>query len=295
MGKKIVMLGILCGILTFIGCHFSTETPPTFANNEPGSMSTTYHEQFAYNQFVKQASSSINLMMPFYLADGGLSRTIQNCETYIQVENILGKKEQPLEEKTEEQEQPPAKEDGKQKRIALTFDDGPHQYVTEQILTTLQKHEVKATFFMLGQNVAKYPEIVKKADALGHEIASHTWSHKNLTKLSAKQMQAEINRANEAIYDAIEKYPASYRPPYGAIDEKVREAILLKPVLWNIDTLDWYHKTPAKTLANLKAQAKNNGIVLMHDIHQQSADALEDVILYLKEEGYEFVTTSELL
>lgn len=167
--------------------------------------------------------------------------------------------------------------------------------MTKQVLTTLQKHEVKATFFVLGQNVVKHPEIVKKADAFGHEIANHSWSHKNLTKLNVKQMQAEINRANEAICDAIGKYPTMYRPPFGAIDETVREVIELTPVLWNIDTLDWHHKTPSKTLANLKEQAKDDGIILMHDIHQQSADALEDVILYLKEEGYEFVTTSQLL
>ena len=166
--------------------------------------------------------------------------------------------------------------------------------MTDQILMTLQKYEVKATFFVLGQNVVKYPDVVKKADAFGHEIANHTWSHKNLTKLNVQQIQAEIDRANEAICNATGKTPTMYRPPFGALDEKVRESIDLTPVLWNIDTLDWHHKTPSKTLANLKEQAKNDGIILMHDIHQATADALDEVLATLQKQGYEFVTVSEL-
>lgn len=292
MGKKIGLLGILFSLLVFLGFRFGTDTPSTFANTFTESV--TYSEQVAYNQFINKASSSSELVKPFYLSNGGLSRSIQKCDEYIEIEKILEDKKAP----TNEQEDVQSKStngDNKEKRIALTFDDGPHQHITNQILTTLQKYEVKATFFVLGQNVVKHPEIVKKADAFGHEIANHSWGHKNLTKLNVKQMQAEINRANEAICEAIGKYPTMYRPPYGAIDETVREVIELTPVLWNIDTLDWHHKTPAKTVANLKEQAKNEGIILMHDIHQQSAEALEDVILYLKEEGYEFVTTSQLL
>lgn len=283
MGKKLTVLSILCGILMVVGYRLWIDTPLTFASNKTVTMNATYYEP----------SGSLNKMIPSYLNDGGLSGSIRNCTTYIKVENILDNNKADVLQENEPQEQPV--EQVHQKRIALTFDDGPHQNVTSQILTTLKKYEVKATFFVIGQNVVKYPDIVKKADAYGHEIASHSWSHKNLTKLNAQQMHAEIDRANEAICDATGKIPTMYRPPYGAIDEKVRETIDLTPVLWNIDTLDWQHKSPKKTLANLKAQAKDNGIILMHDIHQQSADALEEVILYLKDEGYEFVTTSQLL
>ena len=295
MGKRIGLLGTMFSLLILLGFRFWTDVPSTFADSETFTESITYSEQVAYNQFIYKVSSSGELVKPFYLFNGGLSRSIQKCDEYIEVEKILEDKKAATNEQENEQQNEMASGDAKQKRIALTFDDGPHQYVTKQILTTLQKHEVKATFFVLGQNVVKHPEIVKKADAFGHEIANHSWGHNNLTKLNGKQMQAEIDRANEAICDAIGKYPTMYRPPYGAIDETVREVIELTPVLWNIDTLDWHHKTPSKTLANLKAQAKDDGIILMHDIYQQSAEALEDVILYLKEEGYEFVTTSELL
>lgn len=295
MSKRIGILGILFGFLIFLGFRFSTESPPTYAENQPTSLSATYNEQFAYTQFVKQVSSDVNLVLPFYLANGGLPHIIRDCAKFTQVAKALEQQEQPREELVDQQQPSHAKEGVQHKRIALTFDDGPHPYVTTRILEILHKHEVKATFFVIGQNVAEYPEVVKKADALGHEIANHTWSHKNLTKLNAKEIQAEINRANEVICEVIGKFPTSYRPPFGAIDQKVREAIALSPVLWNIDTLDWHHKSPDKTLANLKQQAGNDGIVLMHDIHEQSADALEGVILYLKEEGYEFITTSELL
>ncbi|WP_336046519.1 polysaccharide deacetylase family protein [Solibacillus ferritrahens] len=295
MGKKIGLLGILFSFLLVVqGYRFWTDVPSTFAESGMVTISITYSEQVAFDRFINKASSTSELVKPFYLFNGGLTRSIQNCDEYIEVEKILEDKKWPTNKQGNEQSQP-ISGDNKGKRIALTFDDGPHQSVTNQILLTLQKHEVKATFFVLGQNVVKHPEIVKKADASGHEIANHSWGHKNLTKLNVSQMQEEINRANEAICDAIGKYPTMYRPPFGAINETVREVIELTPVLWNIDTLDWHHKTPAKTLANLKAQAKNDGIILMHDIHQQSAEALEDVILYLKEEGYEFVTTSQLL
>ena len=292
MGKKITVLSILCGILVVVGFRLWIDTPPTYASNKKVAVNATYNEPSASNDYINKSSGSLNKIMPYYMNDGGSPG--RNCTTYIKVENILDNKEADVVQEDDRQ-QKQAEQQASHKRIALTFDDGPHKNVTDQILTTLQKYDVKATFFVLGQNAAKYPDVVKKADAFGHEIANHTWSHKNLTKLNTQQMRAEIDRANEAICDATGKTPTMYRPPFGAMDEKVRESIDLTPVLWNVDTLDWQHKTPKKTLANLKAQAKDNGIILMHDIHQQSADALEDVILYLKEEGYEFVTTSQLL
>lgn len=292
MGKKITVLSILCGILIVFGYRLWIDTPSTYASNKAVSMNAAYYEPSASKGYINEPTDSLNKMMPFYMNDGGAP--VRNCTTYIKVENILDNTQADVVQDNEQQQ--PPEQQAVHKKIALTFDDGPHKNVTDQILMTLQKYEVKATFFVLGQNVVKYPDVVKKADAFGHEIANHTWSHKNLTKLNAQQMRAEIDRANEAICDATGKTPTMYRPPFGAIDEKVRESIDdIKPVLWNIDTLDWQHKTPKKTLANLKSQAKDNGIILMHDIHQQSADALEEVILYLKEEGYEFVTTSQLL
>ena len=183
---------------------------------------------------------------------------------------------------------------GEKKKVALTFDDGPNDKSTVQILAILKKYDVKATFFVLGQNVVKHLDVVRMIHDQGHEVANHSWSHKNLTKLNPAQMHDEIDRTSDAIFEATGEYPASYRPPYGAIDASVRKEIQLNSVLWNIDTMDWHHKDPVKTLKNVKANAKDGGIILMHDIHQQSADALEAILQYLQQEDYEFVTTKEL-
>ncbi|MEG0471657.1 MAG: polysaccharide deacetylase family protein [Solibacillus sp.] len=181
------------------------------------------------------------------------------------------------------------------KKIALTFDDGPHLKVTEQILALLLQYNIKATFFVLGQNVEKHPQIVSQAAEQGHEIANHSWSHANFTKLSGTQISAELDQTNEAIYKATGKYPNLYRPPYGATNASVHSQTTMEAVMWSVDTLDWKHRTPEKTVAYVKEQAKDNGIILMHDIHSETADSLEAVINYLIDQDYEFVTASELL
>ena len=290
MGKKLLVLGILFGLMSLIVFRWSIS--PLTASAENIKASVTYSEQQGYEKFVKQLPQpiwkQINRNMPFYMVNGGLPRFIRDCGSYITVNELLVQQEAPEEEPVEEHKQE------LRKQIALTFDDGPNNKSTVQILDILRKYDVKATFFMLGQNVAKYPDIVKQVAEQGHEIANHTWSHKSLTKLNPAQIHAEMNRASEAIFAATGHYPTAYRPPFGAVNDVVRHEIQLSMVLWNIDTMDWYHKDPVKTLANVKAHAKDQGVILMHDIHQESADALEAVIQYLQHEDYEFVTTDAL-
>lgn len=285
MSRKLVVLGILFGLVSMIVVGWSTS--PLTINAENLASSATYSEQQGYQQFVKQlpqrVSDEVTWKTPFYMGNGGLPRVIRDCGAYITVGELLVQQEKP--------EMPPLEP---RKQIALTFDDGPNNKSTIQILDILQKYDVKATFFVLGQNVVKHPDVVNRMYIEGHEIANHSWGHKNLTKLNPAQMHAEIDRASEAIFEATGHYPTSYRPPYGAIDASVRQEIQLTPVLWNIDTMDWYHKDSLKTLENVQANAKDGGIVLMHDIHQQSADALEAVIQYLQQEDYEFITADEL-
>lgn len=292
MSRKLVILGILFGLGSFIVFHWSEVSRPVHAENVTGN--ATYSEQYGYEKFVKkiplQTWNQMNWNPPFYLLNGGLPSVIRDCGAYIAVNELLVNeafKEEPVEEpKPQEQEE--------RKQIVLTFDDGPNDKSTVDILAILQKYDVKATFFVLGQNAVKHPNIVKMMHEQGHEIANHSWSHKNLTKLTPAQMHAEMDRTSNAIFEAIGAYPTAYRPPYGAIDDSVRQEIQLTSVLWNIDTMDWHHKDPAKTLEYVKANAKEDGIILMHDIHQESADALEAVIQYLQQENYEFVTTKEL-
>lgn len=294
MRKKLMVLGILFGFVSLLMFRFAEFSPLNVEANKI-SLSATFSEQIGFEQFAKQLEpqkwDEMNWEPPFYIENGGLSRFIRDCETYIDVNSLLIKQEEPENEREEGSSD--AQPDNR-KKIALTFDDGPNRTSTVQILEILEKYDVKATFFVIGQNVEKYPDIVKVAADQGHEIASHSWSHKNLTKLNNAQLHAEIDQASTAIFKATGQYPTSYRPPYGAMNDQVRNEITLNPVLWNIDTLDWQHKSPAKTLASVKAHAKDGGVILMHDIHQQSADAVEAVIQYLLEENYELVTTSEL-
>ena len=185
--------------------------------------------------------------------------------------------------------------EGQIKRVALTFDDGPDAKVTPQILSVLKKYEAKATFFMIGKNVSKNQAIVKQMVEDGHEIGNHTWNHPKLIKLSKASVKQEVDRTSNAIYEAIAQNPTVFRPPYGSTNDQVRSVISMPSILWSIDTLDWKHRRAEKILSYVKASAKDGSIILMHDIHQSTADGLENVILYLQKQGYELVTVSEIL
>ncbi|WP_433595773.1 polysaccharide deacetylase family protein [Lysinibacillus xylanilyticus] len=185
--------------------------------------------------------------------------------------------------------------DPNKKRIALTFDDGPHPKVTEQILNTLDKYHAKATFFMLGSRVQYYPDIAKDVLARGHEIGNHSWNHPVLTKLSLESAVNQYTSTDAEIEKAINQKPTVFRPPYGATNDAINAQIPIPVVLWTIDTLDWKHRNAQQLLPNVKNNLHNNAIVLMHDIHQSTADGLDAVLAYLQGQGYEFVTVSEIL
>lgn len=180
------------------------------------------------------------------------------------------------------------------KRVALTFDDGPRPEVTMRILQSLEKYKAKATFYMLGKSVQQSPETAKEVLTRGHEIGNHTWSHPILTKLTKEQILNEYNSTSEAIFNATGQYATTFRPPYGAINDFVNAQIPLPIAIWSIDTLDWKHKNAQTLLTIVKKSIHNNAIILMHDIHSSTADGLEPLLAYLQEQGYEFVTVSEI-
>ncbi|GLC88052.1 polysaccharide deacetylase family protein [Lysinibacillus piscis] len=190
---------------------------------------------------------------------------------------------------------PPSTDNTSVKRIALTFDDGPHPKVTEQILNTLDKYHAKATFFMLGSRVQYYPNIAKDVLARGHEIGNHTWTHPVLTKMTAEQVTREYTSTAKEIEKANGHAATLFRPPYGATNDTVNAQIPVPVVLWTIDTMDWKHRNAQQLLPYVKKNLHNNAIVLMHDIHQSTADGLDEVLAYLQSEGYECVTVSEIL
>ena len=203
-------------------------------------------------------------------------------------ENPVANKDEDQSDSTEDVTIPPAKQ------VALTFDDGPDPKVTTHILSTLKKYNAKATFFMLGSRVEYYPEIAKNVEEAGHEIGNHTWNHPDLTKASIKKINKEITSTSSIIKDVTGKKATVFRPPYGAENDFVRAQTDLPSILWDVDTMDWKHRNADQLLTQVKKNTKDGSIILMHDIHQSTADGLDAVLDYLKSEGYTFVTVSEL-
>jgi peptidoglycan/xylan/chitin deacetylase (PgdA/CDA1 family) len=180
------------------------------------------------------------------------------------------------------------------KKVALTFDDGPNPDSTTAILNVLKKYDAKATFFVLGSRVDFYPDLVERMVQEGHEIGNHSWSHKDLTKITPEAVKKELGMTAEAVEKAAGVAPIAVRPPYGATNERVNQIIGAPPVLWSVDTLDWKSHNPKAICDIVKRDAKDGTIILMHDIHKTTADALEEVIVYLQKQGYELVTINEL-
>jgi len=182
-----------------------------------------------------------------------------------------------------------------QKVVALTFDDGPNPATTNQALDTLSKYGIKATFFVLGKNISGNEEILKRMKADGHVIGNHSWSHPVLSKLSLDEAKKQITDTEDAITKVLGSSSKLMRPPYGAITDDIRNSLDLNFIMWDVDSLDWKSKNEAAILTEIQRQARNGSIILMHDIHAETVNALPKIIDYLKEQGYHFVTVPEML
>jgi peptidoglycan/xylan/chitin deacetylase (PgdA/CDA1 family) len=180
------------------------------------------------------------------------------------------------------------------KCIALTFDDGPDKR-TDKILDVLADKGVKATFFVQGYRVEMFEDQIRRVAGEGHEIGNHTWNHKNLTTLSARAIRLQIKKTNQAVAAVTGITPALVRPPYGAINAKVKREVGLPLVMWSVDTRDWESKNAKKIVKHIKKDSRPGAIVIMHDTAKATGKALGRGIDLLRENGYEFVTVSELL
>ena len=179
--------------------------------------------------------------------------------------------------------------------VALTFDDGPAYAKTEKLIEELDKRDARVTFFMLGQLANKQPDLVKKVYNYGHTIGSHTYDHKNLTKLDDEQLTFEINHTNEILSNIIGEDIKFIRPPYGSYNQNILDKTNMAFILWNVDTLDWKLRDAEKVRDYIVKKASDGDIILLHDIHATSVDGVIMAIDILKEDGYEFVSLDELL
>jgi peptidoglycan/xylan/chitin deacetylase (PgdA/CDA1 family) len=192
---------------------------------------------------------------------------------------------------------------GKIKKIALTFDDGPDTKITSQILDILQKEKVHATFFVVGSRIKQNPYIFKRIIREGHLIANHTWDHPILTKLTKQQIILQLEKTNNLIEQLSGKKPLLFRPPYGAMNQRVQKIIQekgLTTVQLTIDTRDWQGPSPRKILNNISSQLIPGSIILQHSAGGTKklvsiVSALPEIIHLLKKSNYQIVTLDQLL
>src|SRR5205814_4185996 len=183
--------------------------------------------------------------------------------------------------------------------IAMTFDDGPSATLTPKLLDLLAAHHIKATFFVIGENVAEHPEIVERAAREGHEIANHSWSHPNFGKMSDEGVRRQLTRTDDAIKNATGVRPTLLRPPYGSITARqkrwIHDEFGYQIILWDVDPYDWKRPGPSVVCNRILKETRPGSIVLSHDIHPGTIEAMPSTVDQLQAKGFKFVTVSELI
>ena len=179
------------------------------------------------------------------------------------------------------------------KCVALTFDDGPGEH-TGRLMDILAEYDARATFYVLGRLVGEFPEVLQRMDAEGHELGNHTWKHDDLADMSAEQVRADITRTNEAVREVTGSEPPTIRPPYGSLNDTVSGAVEQPLILWDVDTQDWQSRDSDKVADHALTHSETGSVVLFHDVHEQSVEAVPEVLEGLHEQGYHFVTVTDL-
>ena len=180
-------------------------------------------------------------------------------------------------------------------KIALTFDDGPHPSCTPLLLDGLKERGVKVTFFVIGLNVERYPELVKREYEEGHIVGNHTYNHVEITRIDSVKAKEEIEKTSQAV-ERITGRPTEYmRPPFGAWQKDLEKEMNVIPVLWTVDPLDWTTENEDEIVNKVVTDVRENDMILLHDCYKSSVHAALRIIDLLRKEGYEFVTVDEIL
>lgn len=181
------------------------------------------------------------------------------------------------------------------RKIAITFDDGPHPHYTEQLLDGLKERGVVATFFVTGEHAELHPDIIRRMQEDGHLIGNHTYSHIQLTKNNRDKFRDELVKTNEILKEITGEEVQYVRPPYGSWDKSFEKELNMFPVLWTVDPLDWSSRNVGRITEKIVSKTGENDIILMHDYYDTSVTAALKAIDELLEEGYTFVTVEEIL
>lgn len=186
-----------------------------------------------------------------------------------------------------------------EKNIALTFDDGPHRYLTPKLLDVLKERKAKATFFVMGVKAITHPSIIKRAFNEGHEIANHVWDHPVLPKIPEAVLSEQLGKTNKAIYAAIDAMPQVMRPPYGNTNAKLNKNIAknynMTVIMWSYDTNDWKRPKSKDIVKYAIPQLKSGTVILCHDIHPGTVAAIPSLIDEAMENGFNFSTISHMI
>lgn len=181
------------------------------------------------------------------------------------------------------------------KKVAITFDDGPNENYTAKLLEGLKERGVFATFFLLGTEVEKYPELVKQIYAEGHLIGTHSYQHVDLCNLTDEKAIEQIVKTNQVIEKITGECPQFIRPPFGSWKKELDYNITMIEVLWDVDPKDWCTNNTDCIVKRVVKNVKDGDIILLHDASSSSVEAALQIIDCLQAEGYQFVTVEELV
>ena len=265
MMKRFFLLSIALVLLCFAlsGCSKKLYTEEE-RNKIHDIIGYVEHEQMVYQRVVEKS-------LPGYL--GPLMAYDKDFRYYISTRNY----------------------DPSRPAMALSFDDGPRNVSTNTILDTLEKYGVHATFFMVGENIGEgTQETIDRIRSLGCEIGNHTYDHSYLTSLTEEQIKYEIEHNNELIKQYAGVDCELFRPPGGLVNDTIREIADMPLIYWTIDTRDWESRDAASILSNVRAYKSDGSIVLMHDLYDSTAEAVQTIIPELLDEGYQLMSVSEL-
>ncbi|EGP4839524.1 TPA: polysaccharide deacetylase family protein [Enterococcus faecium] len=272
---------LVIGIIALLGILFFEVTSfASLITEEKGQVTSSERSSQSFNQ--SEQSTNKNKATETASVNESIQESVESAQS-------PSTEPEPTQESTE------AIQDPTVKSVAISFDDGPGATTTPQLLRILKEKNVHATFFVLGENMAQHPEIVKQTAEAGHEIGNHTYDHQNLATLSAQSMTEEVTKADTEIKKVTGKTPAFVRPPYGSVTN-VGATIIQRPIIeWSVDSEDWKTRNPDLILQKIQATVYDGAIILFHDIYPETIRAVPQVIDYLKEQGYRITTVGDLL
>ena len=244
-----------------------------------------------------KGSVAVAVVLVLVLTGVKIVSTVRTHKEQKQIEEALLQEQKVAAETPATEEATPAPTPvPKDKAVALTFDDGPSRDNDGTILETLQANGAHATFFVLGNRARVDGDIMQMITGAGCEIASHSWDHPQLSKLKWKKVKSQIDRTDKIVAKLLNGYEISLlRPPYGSISKTMREKIKKPMILWSLDTEDWKSRNAKKVFNRVKKEVKDGDIILMHDIHPETAQAVKKIVPWLSEQGYDMLTVSELM